>query len=544
MIWPPEYVGEFIRRQELLQRIKNNPHHIYGAKEYYRTNPVEFIEDFCFTYDPRNASGEVPTTLPFCLFPRQKDLVTFLYECIEDSENGLVEKCRDMGASWLACAVSVHLWLFSDGAAIGWGSRKQELVDQLGDMKAIFPKMRFIIDLLPSFLLPIGFDKTKNMSFMKIVNPETGASITGESGDNIGRGGRTLVYFKDESAHYERPELIEAALGDNTNVQIDISSVKGVGNVFYRRRMSGVEWLPGQKIDKGETRVFVMDWRHHPHKTQAWYDQRKARAEREGLSHVFAQEVDRDYTAAVENTIIKGKWLKACIDAHIKLDIDVDGLKFSALDVADGGDDKNAWGYRESIVIRHAETWGDLDTTQTAEKTVELCRVHGVDSLDYDAIGVGSGVKGETNRLKKMGKVPKKLTITPWFGSGEVLFPDKHIDPEDKQSPLNKDFFENLKAQAYWYLSVACYKTYRAVVFGDEYPIDELISFDSKMENLFALEKELCQPTRITSKRGKMMIDKAPEGTRSPNLADMVNMVYTPAKRKLAMKINPEAVRR
>jgi hypothetical protein len=57
-------------------------------------------------------------------------------------------------------------------------------------------------------------------------------SAGGEAGDNIGRGGRTLVYFKDESAHYEHPDLIEAALGDNTNVQIDISSVNGLGNVL------------------------------------------------------------------------------------------------------------------------------------------------------------------------------------------------------------------------------------------------------------------------------------------------------------------------
>jgi hypothetical protein len=60
------------------------------------------------------------------------------------------------------------------------------------------------------------------------------STATGEAGDNIGRGGRTLGYFKDESAHYEHRDLIEAALGDNTNVQIDISSVNGLGNVFHR----------------------------------------------------------------------------------------------------------------------------------------------------------------------------------------------------------------------------------------------------------------------------------------------------------------------
>lgn len=544
MKWSPDYTKEFIRRQELIERLKANPEHIRGAKAYYKENPIDFIEDFLFTYDPRNAPTDIPTTMPFLLFDRQKELVTFIYECLNDKESGLIEKCRDFGASWVACAVSVHLWLFYEGSAIGWGSRKEAYVDILGDMKAILPKIRSLINNLPSFFIPEGFDPVKHMGKLKIINPENDASITGESGDGIGRGGRTSIYFKDESAHYERPELIEASLGDNTDVQIDISSVNGVGNVFYRKRMAGVEWHEGKKMPRRTTRIFIMDWSDHPQKTQQWYDERKEKATREGLLHIFAQEVERDYTAAVENTIIKGKWLSACRDAHIKLGLDDDGLNFSALDVADdAGKDLNAWGYRKGIVIKHVENWGDIDTTETAQKAIDLCKKYKIDSLDYDAIGVGAGVKGETNRLKKKGKVPPKLIITPWHSSGEVLNPDKPIDKTDKQSPKNKDFFENFKAQAYWNLSIACYKTYRAVEFGDKYPADELISFDSKMEYLFELEKELCQPTRATSKRGKMMINKAPDGTNSPNLADCVAMLYTPAKRKLAMNINPEAVR-
>ena len=64
--------------------------------------------------------------------------------------------------------------------------------------------------------------------------------------------------MKDEAAHYEHPEAIEAALGDNTNVQIDISSVNGAGNVFYRRRMAGEVWAPGKAMPKGKARVFIM----------------------------------------------------------------------------------------------------------------------------------------------------------------------------------------------------------------------------------------------------------------------------------------------
>ena len=61
--------------------------------------------------------------------------------------------------------------------------------------------MRIIVRGLPREFWPAGFKPDDHMSYMRIVNPQTGASITGEAGDNIGRGGRKLIYFKDESAH-------------------------------------------------------------------------------------------------------------------------------------------------------------------------------------------------------------------------------------------------------------------------------------------------------------------------------------------------------
>jgi phage terminase large subunit len=118
-------------------------------------------------------------------------------------------------------------------------SRKEALVDRIGDMSSIFEKIRFQLRSIPRQFWPVKFDED-NMSFMRIF-AASGESITGESGDDIGRGGRTLIYFKDESAHYEHPESIEAALSDNTRVQIDISSVNGLGNVFHRKREGGVE---------------------------------------------------------------------------------------------------------------------------------------------------------------------------------------------------------------------------------------------------------------------------------------------------------------
>jgi phage terminase large subunit len=529
--WPPNYVEAFAWRQQQVLRFRDNPSLIVGALEYYRTRPVEFINHWCTTYDPRNAGKSVPAKMPFILFQRQAECVAFLLALLKAEENGLIEKARDVGLTWLCCGFSVWLWLFWPGAAVGWGSRKEQLVDRIGDPDSIFEKMRIIVRGMPREFWPAGFKPDEHMTYMRLVNPESGASITGEAGDNIGRGGRKLIYFKDESAHYERPEKIEAALADNTRVQIDISSVNGLGNVFHRRREAGVEWAGGE-IVQGQTNVFVMDWRDHPAKTQEWYDARRRKAEADGLLHVFYQEVDRNYASSVEGVIIPAEWVKAAIDAHLALDFTDDGPWVSALDVADGGGDRNAQASRKGVVLRAASEWGERDTALTARRAVEGCQGLGPVELQYDSIGVGAGVKAETNRLADEGLLPSGVVLVPWNAGAAALWPDEYVEPGDKQSPLNKDFYGNLKAQAWWQIRRRFERTWRARHEPSfTWNPADLISLDSKLPLLRQIEKELSQPTARKDGRMRLIVDKTPEGTRSPNVADAIVMAYWPIQR-------------
>jgi hypothetical protein len=463
------------------------------------------------------------------LFERQGEFIQFLEACRLGGAPGLVEKCRDMGASWVAVAYSVWLWRFINGAAIGWGSRKEELVDRIGDPKSIFDKIRTTIKGLPRDFYPPGFNVARHMSFMKVTNGLGGASITGEAGDNIGRGGRTTLYFKDESAHYERPELIEAALGDNTDVQVDISSVNGVGNVFYRKRQAGKEWLPGEPVSRRQAAVFIMDWRDHPGKDQQWYDDRKAKAEGEGLLHLFAQEVDRDYAASVEGIIIKPEWIKAAIDAHITLKIEITGQRVGALDVADEGLDTNALSIRKGILLEECEEWSAVDIGETSRKAIDKARKRGLISLEYDSIGIGAGVKAEANRLKGMGIMPPNLRLSPWNAAFSPLRGDEHLIKGDKESPLIKDYYANIKAQGWWELGRRFYKTWRRI--NDPTFMcsnDELISLSSTIPKIRTIEKELSQPTASLNQAMKLIVDKKPEGSASPNNADSIMMNYCP----------------
>jgi phage terminase large subunit len=530
--WPPDYRAVYAWRLRTLAELRANPEMLRSAKAYYRTHKAEFIMHWMDTYNPRKQGTK---WVPFVFFERQYAFIQFLEALDRDQENGIVVKCRDIGATWLACAYSISCFLLDGDDATGWGSRKQELVDKLGDPDSIFEKMRLLLKRLPDVFKPADATAT----FMKLTNPENGATVTGESGDNIGRGGRKSRYFKDESAHYERPEKIEAALGDNTNVQIDISSVNGLGNVFHRRDEGAIEWSIGAEIPKGYVRRFTFDWRDHPEKDQAWYDARKAKAEREGMQHVFAQEVDRNYAAALQNTIIDYAWIDAAVDAHLYIPClrqPPPNVWMAGLDVADEGMDRNALALRQWVILRSVEEWGERDPGVTARRAMSSVQhIKGI-QVQYDCIGVGSNVKSEYNRLLDEGELSRaSLQMVPWNAGAAVVDPYAHVIPDDTESPLNRDFFGNMKAQAWWSIRARFYKTWRcidALRNGTPMPVyspEELISLDSAMPLLHQLKKELAQPTRGQSAGLKTIVDKKPNGTKSPNLADAVIQAYFPA---------------
>lgn len=89
---------------------------------------IFFIENFGWTFDPRPQGA--PHHLPFKLFEYQKDTIRWLIDHIENGKDGLLEKSRDMGMSWIIFVyVPLWYWLFKDGTNLLLGSYKQDLVD-------------------------------------------------------------------------------------------------------------------------------------------------------------------------------------------------------------------------------------------------------------------------------------------------------------------------------------------------------------------------------------------------------------------------------
>ena len=504
-----------------LDKIRQNPQLLKDLKVFYRDNPAQFIIDWGVTFDPRQVEKGQPSFLPFLLFQRQEDWVNWFVERWKRQEPGITDKSREMGLSWLSIGVACTLCLFNEGMIIGFGSRKEEYVDKRGDPKSLLFKARQFISCLPKEFRG-SFDEDKHAPYMRIQFPDTNSVITGESGDGIGRGGRASIYIVDESAWIPRAELIDASLSQTTNCRIDISTPFGMNNPFARKRFGG------------KVSVFSMHWTEDPRKDQAWYE-KKCHDIDDPV--VIAQELDLDYSASVEGILIPADWVRSAIDAHIKLGIKPSGKRVAGVDIADEGVDKNAFCGRHGILLEHLEQWSGKggDIYETVEKVFALVDLLNFDSVLYDADGLGAGVRGDARVINA--KRAHKIKFDPFRGSGAVIDPDG--DPFRNANELksgdkgrtNQDFFANYKAQAWWSLRRRFQLTHRAIV--EKLPVnpDDVISLSGTVPELNKLVIELSQPTYSQNNVGKILVDKMPDGSRSPNLADSVCIAFAPFKK-------------
>lgn len=516
----PDYVAVFEWRMERIKRVrqavdaevaaKSAPTVLPALRTFYRDNPAQFIIDWGMTYDPRNVRRGLPASLPFLLFPKQEDLAGWFLERWRAGEPGLIEKSRDMGVSWLLISLASSLCLFTSELSIGCGSRKAELVDILGDPDTLIEKARIFIAALPQEFRG-SWNRKQHGSYMRLTFPESGSILTGEGGDNIGRGGRQSIYLVDESAHLERPKLVDAALSATTDCRIDLSSVNGTANPFAVKRAT----LPARQI-------FTFHWRDDPRKDDAWYAKQCAELD----PVVVAQEIDINYAASVTGVLIPSAWVQAAVGAAQKLGIVPTGARRAGFDVADEGRDANAFCGRHGIAVEQVEEWSGegSDIFKSVQRVFGLCELAGYERFHYDADGLGAGVKGDARVINDERRIEGKreIMVEPFRGSAGVHDPEGELVKER----ANKDFFANYKAQNWWALRIRFQKTFRAIVEGMEYEPDELISLDPNLPNLGRLTIELSQPTYTLNTAGKVLVDKAPDGTRSPNLADAVAIAF------------------
>lgn len=159
-------------------------------KAICESDTKHFIRWWGWSVEPRE---DAPLTMtPFGPFDAQNEAVDWAEELMFiRRRHGVLEKSRDMGATWLFILMCVKHWLFRPQFTALWGSINEDKVDKIGAKDTIFEKARVQLRYTPEFMMPKGYKEEKHATFLKIFNPENEAMISGEaSTQNFGRSGR------------------------------------------------------------------------------------------------------------------------------------------------------------------------------------------------------------------------------------------------------------------------------------------------------------------------------------------------------------------
>lgn len=222
--------------------------------------------------------------LPFIPFVHQEWAAQFFFSVYEDGDVGMALKTRDMGISWIVYHQLAWMWLTDGDAGEGefsalLGSKIEDLVDKSAgklDKDTMFGRLEIIIDNLPAWLKPVGFDLDSKDQRQKHWwrNPENGNMFVGESSTGtFGRQRRHSLGVLDEFDFWEDAAGAITAARDSCGALWLITTPNEKGEQTAKRI-----------VDEDRARILELPWEYHPYKTREWYEQTRKRRFDEGVA--------------------------------------------------------------------------------------------------------------------------------------------------------------------------------------------------------------------------------------------------------------------
>jgi hypothetical protein len=188
----------------------------------------------------------------FVSWPVQDEVSSQIFIAIDQGHDLIIDKSRDMGATWLICAAFHWLWLFQPHTMLLEVSRKEDLVD--GTSGALFQKHDYLNSWLPEWMRP-RIDRAR----LRLRNLDNNSVIEGEStNQDVARGSRFKAVLVDEAAAIDNLDGVLRATDQATHCRIFNSTARGPSK-FAELRASG-------KI----TVAILPFWRHPEKGAGAW----------------------------------------------------------------------------------------------------------------------------------------------------------------------------------------------------------------------------------------------------------------------------------
>jgi hypothetical protein len=168
-------------------------------------SPAYWLAVYGKLYEPRRRKRLSGVDTRFIPFARQVEMLDFFQTCLREDDgplvDGVVSKCRDVGASWIMCAFALWGWLYESPWQVRLISRKKDLVESRS-ADSLFWKIDYLFNRLPKWMVPSKSEYNDvDLHFTNLLN---GNEISGESTTSKAvRGGRATWVGYDEAAFIE-----------------------------------------------------------------------------------------------------------------------------------------------------------------------------------------------------------------------------------------------------------------------------------------------------------------------------------------------------
>lgn len=279
-------------------------------------DPAYFMVMFGVLYEPRptvdivlagdgaeNSVDRPPGWYPWVPFAFQVDMVRWFQKIVSKTYDplgrgdGVIEKSREMGASWVFCLLAAHGWLFLDDQTIMLMSKSAELVDNRGDPGSLFYKIRALVGIydkvprasfapgtiwdglrarLPEWMTP-PIVAREHDHVMKLMHPTKNNTVIGETTTSTsGTGGRATWLGIDEAAKNPKLKDINGGLASVSYHRLLFSSASlEFGSDFYDLARTAEAACTTGGPGPSYMRI---NWELHPLRTDEWFASERARS--------------------------------------------------------------------------------------------------------------------------------------------------------------------------------------------------------------------------------------------------------------------------
>lgn len=258
---PRKQRANMLFRRRLLAECRRDVDFRRAVLKACREDFLFFVNALVWQYNPNSCGPHSPKLGPFTTWEFQDTGARLVLDCVEHRKDVVVEKSREMGASWFLLILVTWFFLFHDLAKALCISRNADAVDKPNDADSLFWKIDFVLRHLPDW---VASDATVSRLKMGFENLSNGSQITGQaSTGKAGVGGRALLMLVDEFSQIKEDWEVLERTSDTSGCRIFSGTHLGTATAFYE--------LTTKAASAGHLRKMVWHWTQHPDKNKGLY---------------------------------------------------------------------------------------------------------------------------------------------------------------------------------------------------------------------------------------------------------------------------------